>query len=463
MLNDILDLVFPSKPDPIMTFGALQSPVDVRNIEVASFQLPTVIPKEYFIDISAIPVRNQHFNPSCVGQAEGTAIEYFELIEHGKAPEISRRFIFGQCKKEDGLPHKSGTFPSIARKLLRDTGAATAKTVPNEDNLTYGAYITFDITDEVKEDAYPRRTGGDAIVRTDEESLKQTLYQKGLVTITLLVDTRSWITKTGKLGKPNNVTEAHRVVLYGYKEESSGTMFYFRNSWGEEWGNKGNGSFVFDEYDGFIVDASVYTDIPNELLKKAKEADYVFTLTLRRGATGYETKKLQERLGAKADGVFGPMTEAKVKAYQSEHGLFPDGVVGPKTRAVLNNRGEAGEEEEATLQEFCAAIKQFEGWYPGSRSYRNNNPGNLRKWHSMVGQDGGFAVFATYEEGWKALVELVERAKTGKSSYYRPEMSFFEFFSVYAPSDDGNHPKTYATYVAQKCKVGIDYKIKNLT
>ncbi|MDP4086525.1 MAG: peptidoglycan-binding domain-containing protein [Bacillota bacterium] len=33
--------------------------------------------------------------------------------------------------------------------------------------------------------------------------------------------------------------------------------------------------------------------------------------------------------------MFGPTTEAKVKAYQKHHGLTPDGIVGPKTWTVM--------------------------------------------------------------------------------------------------------------------------------
>ena len=36
-----------------------------------------------------------------------------------------------------------------------------------------------------------------------------------------------------------------------------------------------------------------------------------------------------------ADGVFGPATEAKLKAFQGAHGLTPDGIAGPATRTAL--------------------------------------------------------------------------------------------------------------------------------
>ena len=58
--------------------------------------------------------------------------------------------------------------------------------------------------------------------------------------------------------------------------------------------------------------------------------------TIRKGDTGEEVKVLQSIIGVTADGIFGPVTESRVKEWQREHNLFPDGIVGPKTWAILN-------------------------------------------------------------------------------------------------------------------------------
>ena len=65
------------------------------------------------------------------------------------------------------------------------------------------------------------------------------------------------------------------------------------------------------------------------------------TPILRRGTSGRAVSGLQKgllKLGpgtptdpGQADGIFGPRTEAAVKAYQLEHSLPGDGVVGPRT------------------------------------------------------------------------------------------------------------------------------------
>jgi peptidoglycan hydrolase-like protein with peptidoglycan-binding domain len=58
--------------------------------------------------------------------------------------------------------------------------------------------------------------------------------------------------------------------------------------------------------------------------------------TIRRGATGDLTAKLQRKLGVEANGIFGPKTEAAVRDFQRARGMVPDGIVGPKTWAALD-------------------------------------------------------------------------------------------------------------------------------
>lgn len=109
--------------------------------------------------------------------------------------------------------------------------------------------------------------------------------------------------------------------------------------------------------------------------------------------------------------------------------------------------------KESRLEKFCLAIRTHEGWYPGSRSWRNNNPGNCRyssvgyaSIYGKVGKDAqNFAVFRDYATGWRYLQNLVKE-KIRKN----PRWDFYDFFEVYAPSFE-NDSKRYAEVVAKAC------------
>lgn len=57
--------------------------------------------------------------------------------------------------------------------------------------------------------------------------------------------------------------------------------------------------------------------------------------TLRFGSSGPYVKLVQVLVGAKADGVFGPITAKAVQEYQLYHNLASDGIVGPLTWGSL--------------------------------------------------------------------------------------------------------------------------------
>jgi len=59
------------------------------------------------------------------------------------------------------------------------------------------------------------------------------------------------------------------------------------------------------------------------------------------GSKGDEIKKIQEKLGLSADGVFGKNTEDAIKSFQTKNGLTPDGIVGPQTWEKIMGQGVA--------------------------------------------------------------------------------------------------------------------------
>ncbi len=58
-------------------------------------------------------------------------------------------------------------------------------------------------------------------------------------------------------------------------------------------------------------------------------------MTVKRGDKGDAVKAIQEKLGLKQDGDFGPATEGAVKTFQRSKGLQDDGIVGPTTASAM--------------------------------------------------------------------------------------------------------------------------------
>jgi hypothetical protein len=118
------------------------------------------------------------------------------------------------------------------------------------------------------------------------------------------------------------------------------------------------------------------------------------------------------------------------------------------------------------LECFCWAVLNFEGFRPGSKSWRNRNPGNLRPiqraGHPVQPAKDGYRFFASFSEGWDALLSDVGAKFRGKpytTSGLGPDSTLLQFFEKYAPSADSNHPETYAKFVADFLTKGLQRPI----
>jgi hypothetical protein len=121
------------------------------------------------------------------------------------------------------------------------------------------------------------------------------------------------------------------------------------------------------------------------------------------------------------------------------------------------------------IDKWAKSIEKHEGFYIGSRSWRNNNPGNFRysKYTASLGDNKGkdsknFIIYNTYDIGFNALKQFLTDACKGELRAYKPDMTLLQFYSVYAPSADGNSPLRYATFIANSLGVPITTKIKTL-
>jgi hypothetical protein len=87
---------------------------------------------------------------------------------------------------------------------------------------------------------------------------------------------------------------------------------------------------------------------------------------LRAGDRGAAVAALQTDLADRGatlaiDGVFGPRTQAAVRAFQRQHGLVVDGIVGPATRAALGQATSTGARCNSSAPAFARLTEFFQG------------------------------------------------------------------------------------------------------
>ena len=96
------------------------------------------------------------------------------------------------------------------------------------------------------------------------------------------------------------------------------------------------------------------------------------TIALSEGSEGRQVELLQRALGnVKVDGIFGPETEAAVRAFQSSAGLAVDGVVGPATSSALrmvSSALTAGVPREASFNPSASSSSEGSGTSSSSSS-----------------------------------------------------------------------------------------------
>lgn len=483
--------------------GALINEEDNRDIPLSvvasAIGIDTAIhPKKNITDISMLPIEDQKQNGSCVGQAEGKDAEFQNFLETGQVVRLSKRALYALCKAEDGNPGE-GTYPRVAAKIRVTVGVPKEALVPDDNSLPHSEFIKVTITDAIKTDASATRSKGYSFVTTLDE-LKTAIDITKAFNATLQVG--DWSSLPVKPSYTNGSNRGnHRIWIFGYEDALNGskedTKVYYLNSWGIKWATgkntadkklleKGVGYFWWSEYIGNFRDGIVYLDMPNEIIDYAKTQAFIFPRQLQRGMKGTDVIELQKRLRKEiaTDGLpcyqstvfdtsFGPITEKAVQRYQTVKGIVSSGTssttgfgrVGAVTLATLNKNTTPvppSPTSKSQLEKWADAIQSFEGWFTGSKSQRNNNPGNIKYigQKRAIGKDStGFCIFATYSDGRQELLDLLTRAASGKSTIYNPQMNLIDFYNKYAPSSDNNNPDAYAKAVAKMIGISVYSKI----
>ena len=87
-------------------------------------------------------------------------------------------------------------------------------------------------------------------------------------------------------------------------------------------------------------------------------------MILRNGSKGPEVKIIQEKLGIKPTGMFGPKTESAVKVWQKTNGLKADGIVGPITLSKMGISISTTQPAVVSVQPSSFKLEKLKGHIP---------------------------------------------------------------------------------------------------
>lgn len=317
-------------------FGAVERPVDHRDLPLGEVTAVESIPAVFLPDISGFSTHHQHKLPTC----GANAFSWFQEKMFGSS-SLSPRYSWIGIKKIDGFPLEDGTDMRSIFKSGQTDGACELSVCPDDSTIDIVPYSNpAMVTSAMSLNGKTRLVQTYAFQnRPSLSQIKQAIYQHGAVIVLAQVGEEWWTRADGTvswqekdvlpLRTPKTTVSGHFVTLYGYDEQ----YVYFKNSWGVTWGRQGSGYFGAD-YVPFIIELGTAINVSSAP---------VFERDLMLGASGADVVALQNyvmrqgfAIPAGATGYFGVQTKAAVAAWQAHHGILPSiGYFGAKSRAFI--------------------------------------------------------------------------------------------------------------------------------
>jgi len=185
-------------------------------------------------------VEDQSSVNSCTANALVGAYEYLAKRILGFSGDVSRLFVYFNARKYDRIKGDQGSTISGSIAVLEEMGACTEETWPYDPKL-----VNKRPADEAYEEAKQFLIEEAEEINVDLYAMKHCLaegypFAFGL----LLFNSFDHARRQGIVPMPNLDTEegrkthgAHAMLCVGYSDKSQ--AFIVRNSWGEDWGDKG--------------------------------------------------------------------------------------------------------------------------------------------------------------------------------------------------------------------------------
>lgn len=253
---------------PLGLGGVERSP-DERDYQLLGSTVPVSRPAVFMQDLSSLPVEMQNKLPACGSHAGSFLKNIQETKEKGSPQRFSPRYTWIKVKQIDGYSPEDGTDMRSIMKSLASDGVLDFPLLGNDTTLDLTDYTSKAVvTPDMDANAQPKITLSYGFIdRPSMEQIKQSIYQYGAVLALLTVGDGMWIPSWAEKDilplKLGNRVGGHFVVLHSYDEQ----YVYFRNSWSDAWGKKGDGYFNAS-YIPYVLEIGTAVDANDETIAK---------------------------------------------------------------------------------------------------------------------------------------------------------------------------------------------------
>lgn len=123
------------------------------------------------------------------------------------------------------------------------------------------------------------------------------------------------------------------------------------------------------------------------------------------------------------------------------------------------------------LGKLLLAMSKMEGWtepnqkngWRGSRAYRNNNPGNLRRSIFECGNHENYSIFKNSFIGWNAFQwDIMQKCKGNTVTGLKGDSTIRDLLTVWAPPSDNNNTEKYIEFICKETGLSENFKIGDL-
>lgn len=435
--------------NPATRYGYIKAAIKPEDYIFGSGQIPGEILQPYgqwgaFLPPDEFQNRNGVEPYACATFGTLNALEIILRRLYGADVNFSDRFT----AQISGTQYQHGNSPHTVAEYIRKIGAVPEEAWP----------ITPDVDTFEKWYAEPGKSLYDRARRflseydfrhdwlpdTKPDTLKEALKHSPVGASAF-----AWAAgHDGRFYKPTGTSDNHWCAITGYEEGVCWKVFDSYDNTHKElvW------DFAFEQAKRYVIRKKAPTENENLFLRLVNAILAVFT----------DTKlSLTQK-----EAVVTEIAKTAVPA-PNIPSMPPLPHLSPNTAPAQPSEPTALSPFPPMIPRWAKAVQKAEGWAPNLPSYRNNNPGNLKYSTltkslgavpgSPAADDGSFARFATYDQGFDALCEFLLLGAQDKLRDFHQARTVRLFSRVYGnPPNDG-----YGLAIAKDLGVPVDTPISS--